>query len=585
MDENLKIEEHLRKLEDLLKKLVAYWHLSAINKALDLKISESQLETKATSGDKSEVFLLYALAEVLIPEDWLNLGTLIRDFRTGGRTRERCLREAILRAKGKQKQAVWLLAAQRKEEERQQQEAVQDRARQLAAQREEEERQQQKAQQERARQLAAQREEEERRREREQELIDLQERIRRDEEKQTGIQSIRDEFQRDFLNAHTYYKTWCSAYITAEEFEKEKAVYVQSWVNKNLGFEPDLEQAAAIGAVDGHVQLVARAGSGKTATLVNRALFLQQHCHVSPDEMLLLAFNRKAAEEMRDRLTSKLQGAIPHTMTFHALAFALVHPEESILYDEPDGSQSKSRVLQTVIDDYLRHPDHYQTIRALMLAHFREDWARIALGGYDKTPEKMLRYRRSLPREALDGKYLKSFGEKVIADFLFEHDIKYRYERNFWWNGGNYRPDFTIFTGDSSGVIIEYFGLKGDPDYDDMSEEKREYWRARARWSFLEYSPQDLRDREAFLERLQQDIEHAGVVCKRLSEEEVWFRIKDRAIDRFTNLVVNFVQRCRKQSWSPEQLAGGIARHKCANEVEQQFLNLAQGIYGTFFNN
>ena len=58
-----------------------------------------------------------------------------------------------------------------------------------------------------------------------------------------------------------------------------------------------------------------------------------------------------------------------------------------------------------------------------MLAHFREDWDRIAKGGYDKSKEELLQFRRSLPRESLRGEYVKSFGEKVIADFLFEHDI------------------------------------------------------------------------------------------------------------------------------------------------------------------
>ena len=58
---------------------------------------------------------------------------------------------------------------------------------------------------------------------------------------------------------------------------------------------------------------------------------------------------------------------------------------------------------------------------------------------------RLLRFRRSLPRESLGGEYVKSYGEKVIADFLFEHDIAYKYERNHWWSGINYRPDFTIF--------------------------------------------------------------------------------------------------------------------------------------------
>ena len=139
---------------------------------------------------------------------------------------------------------------------------------------------------------------------------------------------------------------------------------------------------------------MARAGSGKTSTLVNRALFLQKHCGIAPGEMLLLAFNRKAAEEIRERLTVQLQGSVPHVMTFHALAYALVHPEDSILFDEPDGQQSKSRALQTLIDDYLRTPYFYEKIRALMMAHFREDWERIALGGYEKSPKEILRYRR-----------------------------------------------------------------------------------------------------------------------------------------------------------------------------------------------
>jgi hypothetical protein len=66
---------------------------------------------------------------------------------------------------------------------------------------------------------------------------------------------------------------------------------------------------------------------------------------------------------------------------------------------------------------------------------------------------------------------------EVIADFLFEHDIPYKYECNFWWNGINYRPDFTIFAPSDTGIVVEYFGLTGDPDYDEMTDKKRQYWR------------------------------------------------------------------------------------------------------------
>jgi DNA helicase-4 len=306
------------------------------------------------------------------------------------------------------------------------------------------------------------------------ERIRLERLEERRKEEERLLECLREHFERDFLTAYDFYRTHCTNHISLEEYNSEKINYVQSWAQGGLEFSPDPEQAAAIGAVDGNVQVIARAGSGKTATLVSRALFLQQHCRVDTDELLLLAFNKKAAEEMKERI-----GTLPHVMTFHALAYALVQPK-NILIDEPDGGQSQSRALQDVVNQYLSDPDYADQIRDLMMEHFRddweqhEDWKRIVSEGYGPNAAEILRYRRSLTRETLDGKYVKSFGEKVIANFLFEHGIGYRYERAILWNGVNYCPDFTIFTeGGKHDIVIEYFGMAGDPDYDAMSAEKR----------------------------------------------------------------------------------------------------------------
>lgn len=406
---------------------------------------------------------------------------------------------------------------------------------------------------------------------------------RRNTQKLFLLQNIKDEFGNNFLDADKFYQLYCTEYISFQEYKSEKLKYIQNWVNTNLNSFPDIEQAAAIGTIENHIQVIARAGSGKTSTLVNRAIFLQKHCGIAPGEMLLLAFNRKAAEEMRERLKLQLQNSVPHTMTFHALAYALVHPE-NILFDEPDGEQNQSRALQIVINDYLRDKIFYAKIRDLMIAAFREDWERIISGGYDKTPEEMLRYRRSLPREGIDGNYYKSFGEKLIADFLFEHGIKYKYERNFWWNGINYRPDFTILTGEKQGIVIEYFGLEGDPDYDDMSHEKREYWANRPNWQLIALSPRPLKDQgaEVFCALLKHKLENLGIQCTRLSEETIWSRIKDRSIDRFTTVVKRFIQRCRKLSLTSEELGKIIYKHECVSKIEKQFLDLAYRFYKSY---
>ena len=416
-----------------------------------------------------------------------------------------------------------------------------------------------------------------------------QERADCENEKQALLKNLRECFEQDFLNADNFYRARCPAYISPEEYETEKINYVQYWAKDRLDPKPDPEQAAAIGAVEGHVQVVARAGSGKTTTLVSRALFLQEHCGVSPDEMLLLAFNRKAAGEMRNRLASYLQDSTPHAMTFHALAYAMVRPGE-ILFDEVDGEQHQSRAIQEVIDGYLRDRschNYYNKIRDLMMEYFRGDWERIVLGGYDLTPEKMLRYRRSLPRESLNGKYFKSFGEKVIADFLFEHDINYSYMRDYSSNDVNYRPDFTHFTGDDCGVVIECFGPEGSPDYDPMTDEKCSYWGIKPNWRLFGYFLHDLRRDgvEDVYASLKQQLEDCGIPCNRLSEAEIWNKIKDRAIDRFTEVTVGFIRRCRKLCLTPEQLSEKVServKNPDCNDVERNFLNLAQEFYKSY---
>jgi DNA helicase-4 len=393
-------------------------------------------------------------------------------------------------------------------------------------------------------------------------------------------------FRDDFLDADEFYHLECQPYISKVEYNRIKSNFCQTWVEQNLGNKPDLEQSAAIGAVNGHVQVVARAGSGKTSTLVNRALFLQKHCGIHPSEILLLAFNRKAAAEIKERIKKHSGADIPHVITFHALAYRLVHPEEKINFDEKDGEQSLSLSLQAVISEYLDEPVYYKEIRDLMHKHFKID---------SESLIAYVKYRRSLPKEGIDGRYYKSRGEKIIADFLFEHDIPYTYEKSFWWRGINYRPDFTIerptiFS--DNGLVIEYFGLQGDPEYDEMSEAKREYWQKHKRdWDFLELDPQVLttQGRNAFENNLKYFLQdYFGIACNRLSEEQIWLKIKERAVNRFTKAVVSFVQRTRQLCLTADQLSHKIDTYPLGNSdienIEAQFLILVQDFYKSYLD-
>ena len=96
---------------------------------------------------------------------------------------------------------------------------------------------------------------------------------------------------------------------------------------------------------------------------------------------------------------------------------------------------------------------------------------------------------------AKDGHVCLSLGEKTIDDLLFELNIPHAKEP--YYPEGNYRADFLI--GD---VIIEYFGLIGNVEYDKKVEIKREIAK-RYNLSLIEIFPKDLVDTRKLIEKLK----------------------------------------------------------------------------------
>ena len=380
--------------------------------------------------------------------------------------------------------------------------------------------------------------------------------------------TLRDLFRNDFFRAYRYQEDSCQALVSSELFASEVSSFVQQWCRENLPkpelgqtIIPDAEQARAIGADRRDCLLVARAGAGKTATVVNRAFFLNRHCGVPETRMLLLAFNSKAAAEIRERLEGLSGTPWPHVMTFHALAWALVQHKGDILYDEKRESGRLSQTVQRIVDEALLDPRKHDFIRDLMIASFKSDWENIAAGGYDKSGPEMLALRRELPRETLGGQYVKSHGEKLIANFMFEHDIEYRYEYSHRWDKRNYRPDFTLPRG-NGGIIVEYFGMTGDAAYDKQTEEKRRYWRDRSKsWTLVEVFPKNVAsfDFEVWMtKRLQRH----GCQCTRLTDEQIWEKARARCIDRFSRTIKGFILRARQLALSADEMQSRIDAHK-----------------------
>lgn len=75
--------------------------------------------------------------------------------------------------------------------------------------------------------------------------------------------------------------------------------------------------------------------------------------------------------------------------------------------------------------------------------------------------------------KTIDGHYVRSRGEVMIADFLFRNKIRFVYEKRVCKNGEEYYPDF--FLPDQS-IYIEYWGSE-DKNYMNLKQKKKEFYR------------------------------------------------------------------------------------------------------------
>ena len=70
--------------------------------------------------------------------------------------------------------------------------------------------------------------------------------------------------------------------------------------------------------------VLAGAGTGKTSTVVGRVAYLVQSGLAKPSEILLLAFAKKAQQEMSERLQTRLGIEGVSVNTFHSLGLQIL---------------------------------------------------------------------------------------------------------------------------------------------------------------------------------------------------------------------------------------------------------------------
>lgn len=227
------------------------------------------------------------------------------------------------------------------------------------------------------------------------------------------------------------------------------------------------EQRLAIVTDEDATLVLAGAGSGKTSVIVAKAAYMIGQGIRTPDEILLLAFGKDAAEEMAARI-KKHSGAPVDAMTFHALGYEIIRQVEGQAPALAAHASDDTRYYALLREILLTEIATRDGPCALLLSWFAEFYRPYKTEWDFRTTAEYDQYVRNTELRTLQGDLVKSFEELVIANWLYLNGIAYEYEPDYEHAlPGNdrraYTPDFRLT---ASGVYIEHFGVRKarDPD-------------------------------------------------------------------------------------------------------------------------
>ena len=171
----------------------------------------------------------------------------------------------------------------------------------------------------------------------------------------------------------------------------------------------DEAQQRVVDHKGGPLLVLAGPGTGKTTTIVAAVAERIERRGIDPSRILVLTFSRKAAGELRDRITARLgrTTSAPLALTFHSYAYALVRREFVLAGDQPP------RLLSA--------PEQLLEIRRLLrgeIADGARDWPErfrpaLATRGFAEELRDVL--MRAAER-GLDGKALRQLGRQCSRD-------------------------------------------------------------------------------------------------------------------------------------------------------------------------
>jgi DNA helicase-4 len=209
-----------------------------------------------------------------------------------------------------------------------------------------------------------------------------------------------------------------------------------------------------------HNLVLAGAGTGKTSTMIGRAGYLLRAGLAKPEQILMLAYARKAAEEMDGRIQDKLAIQDLTVKTFHSLGKQIITEVEGMvpLIDKmAEDTTLRTRFVDEQIQRLLQNEQYKSRLLTFFIRFaypYQSPYDFKSLGEYHA-------YILENDIRTLQGELVKSYEECEIANFLYRQGIAYQYEANYPHSTSG--PDYKVYQPDfylpEYGIYIEHFAV------------------------------------------------------------------------------------------------------------------------------
>ncbi|TSD08694.1 hypothetical protein DP107_18670 [Haloglomus irregulare] len=333
-------------------------------------------------------------------------------------------------------------------------------------------------------------------------------------------------------------------------------------------------------------QVVAGAGTGKTFALIYRVAYLVQ-TGVDASRIVALTYTTEAATEMETRLETEFGITNVEVRTIHAFAYQIAQ-ETGDRTRSVAQSRDKYNLIKNVLEKEEGSDSEFAEHYVRFLYHYDDDFLDEA-DFHEKTD--YVAERRDRTYETLGGEEVASEAEKVIADFLFTHNITYRYEAIAEWaataEGQPYRPDFYLPDYD---IYIEHWGLDENGEVAPWFSQSSDEYFEKLRWVREEFQrgeseligTYEFEHESGRLERaLEHRLEAAGVDLGRMSFDEFVddvFEYNEKRGD-IEDSFKQFVENAKTFDVAPDEIPDRLDRSKprqyhfghCGREMLEQY--------------